>query len=319
MQKSIISRDNISYGYLAALSSAAVLSTTAIMIRHLTVNYQLPALVLAFWRDVFVVVTLLPVLACFRPDLVKVSRQDLIYLGKYGLVLAMFNAFWTISVALNGAAVATVLVFCSTGFSALLGWWLLREVINGAKLLAIVFCLTGCALVSGVFDQQSWTANFMGIVSGGFSGLSYAIYGLMGRSATQRGLNPWTMVLFAFGFAAVILLVFNLIPGGVIPGTAVLPIDLFWLGKSLSGWGILFLLSAGPTVLGFGLCNVSLGYLPFSVVNLIVTLEPVFTTIIAYLLLGERFNSMQVWGGLSILGGVLLLRVYESRKSLPTD
>ena len=48
-------------GYAIALVSAAILSTTAIFIRHLTQSYGLPALVLAFWRDLFVVLTLAPV------------------------------------------------------------------------------------------------------------------------------------------------------------------------------------------------------------------------------------------------------------------
>ena len=47
----------------------------------------------------------------------------------------------------------------------------------------------------------------------------------------------------------------------------------------MSGWLILFLLAAGPTLAGFGLYNVSLTYLPSSVVNLIVTLEPVMTAL----------------------------------------
>jgi drug/metabolite transporter (DMT)-like permease len=96
-----------------------------------------------------------------------------------------------------------------------------------------------------------------------------------------------------------------------LPGAAARPADLFWLGSALAGWGILFLLAAGPTVAGFGLYNVSLGYLPSSVANLILTLEPAFTTAIAYLLLGERLNGMQVGGSLMILGGMVFLRVYE--------
>ena len=52
-------------------------------------------------------------------------------------------------------------------------------------------------------------------------------------------------------------------------------------------------------------------YLPSSVANLIVTLEPAFTAVVAYFLLGERFTAMQVGGSLLILGGVVFLRVYE--------
>ena len=87
----------------------------------------------------------------------------------------------------------------------------------------------------------------------------------MGRSTSQRGLNPWVTLFYTFGFAAVFLLIFNLLPGGGVPGAATRPADLFWLDNALAGWGILFLLAAGPTLAGFGLYNVSLGYLPSSV------------------------------------------------------
>jgi drug/metabolite transporter (DMT)-like permease len=172
--------------------------------------------------------------------------------------------------------------------------------------------LGGCLLVSGALDQGGWRANLAGIFTGVLSGLCYAIYSLMGRSAAQRGLNPWTTLLYTFGFAAVFLLIVNIVPGGVITGATNHPIaNLFWLGNSVVGWGVLFLLAAVPTVAGFGLYNTSLTYLPSSVANLIVTLEPVFTTVTAYILLGERLNWTQASGALMILGGVIFLRVYE--------
>ena len=40
-------------GYLAAFGATLFLATTAIFIRYLTVNFQLPALVLTFWRELF--------------------------------------------------------------------------------------------------------------------------------------------------------------------------------------------------------------------------------------------------------------------------
>jgi len=258
-----------------------------------------------------VALTLLPVLGLLRPFLLQVKRQHLLYLIAYGLVLAVFNALWTLSVAQNGAAVATVLVYCSAAFTALLGWWLLKERLDWAKLLAIALCLGGCVLVSGAWDPAAWRANVLGIVTGILSGLGYAAYSLMGRAASQRGLNPWTTLFYTFGFATAFLLLFNLLPGGFLPGAAAGPADLFWLGDALAGWGVLFLLAAGPTVLGFGLYNVSLSYLPSSVANLIVTLEPTFTAAIAYILLGERLDGMQIGGSLMILAGVVLLRVYE--------
>lgn len=307
------SSNHLTRGYLAAVGAAVFLSATAIFIRHLTLTYQLPALVLAFWRDVFVVLTLAPILALTRPALMRLQRKEWVFLLVYGLVLALFNSMWTLSVALNGAAVATVLSYCSTAFTALLGWLLLKEDLGWAKLLAVALTLAGCVLVAGAVTREAWDVNLTGIITGVLTGLWYAAYSLMGRSASQRGLSPWTMILYTFAIASVFLFLANLFSGGFIPGAASRPADFFWLGKAWAGWGMLFLLAAIPSLGGFGLYNISLTHLPSSVTNLIVSLEPVFTAITAYILLGERLTSVQVIGSLLILGAVIFLRVYEGR------
>ena len=297
-------------GYLVALASAAILSTTAVFIRHLTRTYGIPALVLAFWRDLFAVLALLPALGLIRPALLKVERRDLPLLAACGSVLALFNATWTLSVAWNGAAISTVLVYSSGAFTAVLGWRLLGESLRAPKLLAVALTTAGCTLVSGALASGAGSLGVPGIAAGILSGLCYAVYSLAGRAAAQRGLSPWTTLLYAFSFATLILAVFNLIPWLPLPGAAHRPADLLWLGGSLPGWGVLVLLAVGPTVAGFGLYNVSLSLLPASVVNLIVTLEPVFTGTLAFVLLGERWTAVQVTGSVAILLGVAVLRLF---------
>jgi len=306
-------RSDLARGYPIAVASAIILSTTAIFIRYLTQTYNMPALVLAFWRDSFVALTMLIVLAILHPRLLRVERRDVGYLVAYGLILTMFNSFWTLSVSLNGAAVSTVLSYSSAAFTALLGRWLLKERLGWVKIVTIAACLGGCVLVSGALEPGAWQGNLTGILTGTLSGLWYAGYSLMGRSASQRGLNPWTTLLYTFGLAACFLLLLNLFLGRFLPGAAIRPADLLWLGNATWGWLILFLLAAGPTLAGFGLYNVSLGYLPSSVANLILTLEPAFTAVIAYVVLNEHLNSIQIAGSLLIMGGVVFLRVYESR------
>jgi drug/metabolite transporter (DMT)-like permease len=312
---SISTNSRLTRGYAIALVSAAILSTTAIFIRFLTQTYGLPALVLAFWRDGFVALTLLLALRLFRPILIPLKTEHLGFLLAYGLVLALFNALWTNSVAMNGAAVSTVLVYCSAAFTAILGRWVLKEHLGWAKLLAICFCLGGCVLVAEAYHASAWRANLIGILTGILSGLGYAIYSLLGRSAAQRGLNPWTATLYSFAFAAGFLLIINLLAGGHLPGTVARPADLFWLGSSISGWGVLILLAAGPTLTGFGLYNVSLSYLPSSVANLVVSCEPALTAVTAYFLFGERLTMIQIVGSLMILVGVIILRLYEGEKN----
>jgi drug/metabolite transporter (DMT)-like permease len=308
------SKAHLTRGYTIALISAGFLSTTAIFIRYLTQTYQMPAIVLAFWRDLFVFLTLLPILALGKWAPLKIKGRDIGFLALFGLTLAIFNSLWTLSVSLNGAAVSTVLAYCSAGFTALLGWWFLKERLDWGKILAVALSLAGCVLVSNALDPAAWRLNLLGILTGILSGLLYAVYTLLGRSSSQRGLNPWTAQVYTFWFAAVFLLAFNttsIFSGGLIPGAAARAADFLWLGKAWIGWGALFLLAAGPTLAGFGLYNVSLTYLPSSVANLVVTLEPAFTAVIAYLLLGERLSWIQIAGSLLILGGVVFLRVYE--------
>ncbi|PWH11671.1 MAG: EamA/RhaT family transporter [Anaerolineae bacterium] len=311
--QSLTSSSHLSKGYTFALISALFLSSTAPFIRHLTQTYAIPPLVLALWRNFFVLVTLLPILTLFRPALVRVSRPSLLYLAGYGLLLAGFNSLWTTSVALNGAAVATVLAYCSAAFAALLGWLILKERLDKAKILSIGLALIGCIFVAEAYTPTAWQSNLHGLSIGVLTGLAYAIYSLMGRSAAQRGLNPWTTLLYIFGFATFFLLIINLLPFRLLPGTASNPAELFWLKDSLSGWGIVFLLAIGPTIGGFGFYNVSLSYLPSSIVNLVATLEPAFTALIAYIFLNERLSLAQITGGLLIVSGVVFLRIYEDR------
>ena len=309
------STDNRARGWAIALASAAVLSTTAIFIRHLTLTFGIPALVLAFWRDLFACAALLPALALVRPSLLRVDRRNGPILAAGGGVLALFNATWTLSVAWNGAAIATVLVYSSGAFTALLGWRLFGEALGPAKLLAVGLAVSGCALVSGALSVGGGALSPAGIAAGVSSGLCYALYSLTGRAAAQRGLSPWTTLLGNFSVATLLLLAVNVLPGPKLPGAALRAADLLWLGSSAEGWGVLVLLAVGPTVVGFGLYNVSLTHLPASVVNLVVTTEPVFTGLLAYLLLAERWSAAQAAGAVTVLLGVVVLRLFCERSA----
>lgn len=304
-------------GYTIALVSAMVLSSTAIFIRYLTQTYQLPPLVLAFWRDLIVIITLGLILAIFKPAQLRVKSKFLGFLTLYGFVLALFNAFWTLSVAINGAAIATVLAYTSAGFTALLGRWFLKEPLGWIKVLAVVISLSGCLLASEALDLSAWLVNPVGILTGMVSGLAYALYSLMGRAASQRGIKPWTTLLYTFSFASLFLLMVNLLPLPALPGKALTFSDFLWLGDQAMGWLVLFLLAAGPTLAGYGLYNVSLDYLPSSIANLVLTSELVFTTLIAYLVLGERLTPVQIAGSLLIIASVVLIRIREKDHKIP--
>ncbi len=86
---------------------------------------------------------------------------------------------------------------------------------------------------------------------------------------------------------------------------------MFSLGTQWNGWLILFILAVVPTLGGFGFYTASLGYLPAGTANLLATLEPVLTTILAYLLLNESLSPAQLIGAGLIVLSVISLRLEE--------
>ena len=298
-------------GYLICFVGTVLWSSTGVFIRYLTENYHLPPLVLAFWRDLILATALALVFVVFTPARLRIERRDLRFLVLYGLVLSLFNSTWTISVALNGAAVSTVLAYSSAAFTAVLGWRLFGEHLGAVKILAVTLSLLGCVFVAGAYDPLAWQLNLLGVVTGLISGLAFAAYSLMGKVSSQRAIAPWTTLLYAFAFAAGFILLYDLAAGWLPEGVA--STNLFFLGRAPLGWLILVTLAIGPTVGGYGLYTVSLTYLPASVANIIATLEPAMTAALAYFFLGELFTGPQWFGSLLIALGVIVLRVGERR------
>jgi len=289
-----------------------VWSAAAVFISYLSTRFAMPPLPLAFWRDFLVTCSLaLALLVAARP-LLRLDRQHLGFFVLYGFILAIFNTLWTVSVRLNGAALATLLIYISPAFTAFVGWRWLDEDLTTPKLVAIGLSLVGCVLASGAHDPSVWRLNPLGIAAGLATGLTFTFYSMMGKKSSAKGINPWTATLYAFAFGSGFLLLLQR------------PDTLFWLSRPLSvgpgglreaalGWGTMLLLAIGPTLGGYGLYTVSLTHLPTSTANLIVTLEPAMTAGLAYLFLRERLTPSQLLGGAVVLGGVFLLRISERR------
>jgi len=297
-------------GYLIVLIATVLWSTTPILIRSL-IESQMPPLLIAFWRDALIATILIALLSATRPDLLRMPRDHLPFFVLYGLVLMAFNGVYTISVALNGASVSTVLVYSSPAFTALISRWLWRESLGVFKVAAIVLSLAGCVFVSGAHDPATWHLNLLGIAIGLGAGVLFAAYIAFGKASSLRGVNPWSAMTYSFAFASLFFSLPLLMPladwtpalRGV--GSAR---DLWWLGRDVAGWGMLLLLAWGPSLGGFGLYTVSLGYLPASVASLIASLEPALTAGLAFLFLGERLTLEQLVGSAMILAGIMLLR-----------
>jgi drug/metabolite transporter (DMT)-like permease len=291
-----VPKPSLTKGYAIALTATILWATTGILISYLLTNYAIVPLTLACWRDVIVSSVLAVILAAVKPSLLRIRRQDLPFFAVYGFLgVAVFNALWVYSVDFNGATLAVVLVYTGPAFVAVAAHWLFHEALTRLKILAVALSLVGCVLVTRAYDLTQLRLNPLGILCGVGVGVGFAFYSIFGKLSAPR-YSPWTATAYSFGFGAFFLLLTQR------------PAYLVSMGNAPLGWLTLFILAAGPTLIGFALYMVSLGYLPVSVASLIATLEPVFTAIMAFFLLGERLNAVQSVGALLIIFGVISLR-----------
>ncbi|WP_051676933.1 DMT family transporter [Maridesulfovibrio frigidus] len=295
-------------GVAQVLAGSALIALVAIFIKILVVDYSLPILVVAFWRNLFVCTALLIGLTLFKPELLRAGRKNLPVLAGYGFILTMLNGVWGGSVYFNGASVATVLVYISVPLTVIGQWWLGGEKPSARLIPSIVLCLIGCALVCGIQGISDFALTPMGMFLGLFSGVFYAGYALMGRECALRGINPYTVLMHIFAFAALFLLIADLFSNGLIPGAATSPAQILLPGVPLKVWGLILTLAMGPTMLGWLLINMSLSKLTPSVASILLTTEPMMTALIAIPTLGEYMTTMQWAGCFLILGGVIVLK-----------
>lgn len=299
-------------GYIAALAATVAWSSSGIFVAYLTGRFRMPPLALAFWRNLIITVALLGGLSLLGTRLLRLEYRHIRLLGLYGLVLAALNGLFPVSVVLNGAAVATLLIYSAPVFSALASRVFLGEKLGSLKIAAVAVGLAGCVLVSEAYDPALWQVNVTGIAVGLGTGLSFAVYGLVGRILARRGVHAWTAMAHGFSVSTLLLLV--LLRGAAVDWLPSSPLGGHDGGAEAAlGWGVLALLALGPTLAGHGLYTASLAHLPASTATLIVTLEPLLTAALAYLLLRERMGAYQLLGGCLVLASVVAVTIGDSR------
>ncbi|MEA4810995.1 MAG: DMT family transporter [Anaerolineaceae bacterium] len=304
----------LNYGYVYAFFSAITGATSSIFIRHLLLKYQLPPLLIAFWRDFAATLLLWVSLLIFKKEWLKLNRRQILFMLGYGLLLAVFNIFWTFSVAFNTAAIASVLVYSSVGFGAFLGVFLLAEKLTLPKLFAVILTFFGCFLISTKGQLEG--LNLTGLGIGLASGLCYAFTAVLGKQSSRLGINPWATTFYMLLFASCFLLLVNVLPLSMMPGRAGSVANLANIPSSAFIW--IILLAIFPTVLTFGTYQSCLRYLESSVANIVLTFEPVFATIIAFLVLKEKLAFIQWLGGLIVVAAIISYRIYERERTRMT-
>jgi drug/metabolite transporter (DMT)-like permease len=274
--------------------AAACWSTSGVWVKIIVEASGISAIDLAFWRDLATFVVLLTGVSLIRPSLLRVNRRDLPLLALMGGIgMGVFHVLWNLSTLMNGAAIATILQYNSPIIVSVFAWLLWREPLTWRKILAVILALMGTVLVAWPNDTGGIQVSTPGLLVGLASAAAISIYSLAGKRLANT-YNSWTVVTYVFAFATLALLPFAWFSRGEVVLSPIM------LGAFA---GFVFI----PTIGGYFSYTLALQRLQASVAAIIATVEVLFVTIWAYLLLGEQLDSWKFMGMALVVLGVVLV------------
>jgi drug/metabolite transporter (DMT)-like permease len=253
---------------------------------------SLAALPLVWWRMLIVVAALALVPSVLRSLRALPTRLWLAYAGVGGLVALHWLTFYG-AIKLANASVAATCIALAAPFTALVEPWLTRTRFSARDLLLGLAVLPGVALVVGGVPSGMRD----GIVVGAVSALLVAVFGSMNKRLAHRG-EALTATAVELGAGVVLLSVL----------APVLPLVMPQLAGPLLEWPeprdavLLVTLALACTLLPFALSFVALRQISAFTAQLTINLEPVYTIVLAILLLGEqRELTVQFYVGVAII------------------
>lgn len=287
--------DHRARGYALVLLAAALWATLGVIFKQLLDTYRFPQITISFLRALLGGSLMLTALAVRRPTELRLTWRDAPFFLGFGLLgVAAFFAVYVIAVDLAGVTVAVILLYTAPAWVAMLSALFLGERLNAPKLVCVGLSIAGCALIARIYRLDlGGVGNVVGIAAGLASGLTYALYSLFIKAGVRRH-SMWVVLGYGYVIGAIFLL-----PLGPLDGLGALaqPGAWFWLA----------LLIGGPTCGAGAAFAAGVRHVPVSNASIIATLEPLIAAVLAYLVIGERLEPLQMLGGGLIVTAVIWL------------
>ncbi len=273
-----------------------IVSTASILIRYALAE-GLPAISVAALRLAIAAIVLLPMIVGMRrSELAGLTRREWMLAAGAGAFLAVHFASWILSLEYTSVASSVALVTTNPIWIGIGSWLFLRERLSARMLIAIGLALAGSAVIfladeniATAFAPQPALGNALALVGS----LAMCGYLLIGRRLRSK-MTLLAYVGVVYAVAALLLI-----------ATAIaFAAPLVTIG--VTAWLIVLALALGPQLLGHTAFNWSLKYFPATVVAVAILGEPIGSTILAWLMLGEEIGAIKSGGMALLLAGIML-------------
>jgi drug/metabolite transporter (DMT)-like permease len=256
-------------------------------------------LILSQSRTTFSLLVLLPLLVASKGwRRISLPTRDLGYCFLLGtLGVAVSNYFYYLAIQRTNVATAIIVQYTAPV------WVLLYVVARGQqalsfqKTLAVALAVTGIALVIGIFGTKgsSLRLDSYGVIAALLASFSFAFYNVAGHRILAR-YDRWRVLVWTLASAAVFWLVVN--PPWKLVAAHYAPVQ----------WLFLFVFSMISVLGAFSLYFLGLQHLEPTRAIIASCLEPVFSILLAALLLGEVLGPIQTLGIVLVLAAIVIVQ-----------
>jgi drug/metabolite transporter (DMT)-like permease len=285
---------NSSAGYLLVVLSAFLFAAGGNVVKALFKLGYSP-LVLAQLRIWSAFAWLFLFLLLLRPSLLRVSRRELPTLAVFGGVgLAGVQLSYYLTIARINIAVALLVQYLGLVAVTAFERYYRRQAVGAQVWAALAMVLIGAFFAVGAYQPSLFRVNLPGVMLGLVSAAFFAFY-ILRASTLARRLDTWTILVYGFGTGSILWVSFD-----AVTHTA-LPTD--W-----RIWFVMALVGLAGTLVAHALFVLALRNIRPSSAGIVATAEPVFAGLIAFLVLGDRLQPLQVAGAAVIVAGIVTVQ-----------
>jgi len=295
------------WGVFIALLGAILFSTIAVFVK-LAYQYGVDALSLLLFRMLFSLPIFLAIAIYIstKKDTYKLKLKDYIQIALLGILgFYLASLFDFIGLQYISASLERLILFIYPTLVVLIGVFFFREKLTGLQIIALILTYIGILIVfAGNVEVGEKDKLYLGAVLVLGSAIFYAIY-LVGSGRLLPKMGSWLFTSYALTVSSTAVIVHYLISN---QGIASLnfPYQVYMyagLMASISTVIPTFLVSEGIRLIGA------------SNASIVGSIGPVSTITLAYIFLGERLTTVQMLGGVLVLGGVLFISVQQKQKT----
>jgi drug/metabolite transporter (DMT)-like permease len=270
-----------------------IIAVIAISFAAIFVKLSLaPASIISMYRMIFATILIAPFVLKYKNEFKQLSKKDWISLSVAGLFLAMHFAFWFTSLEMTTVASSTLILALQPIVAMIAAFLFYKETVGFPTVVATVISFIGILIVSwgdfSIEDLTTLAGNLLSLLCV----FAIVAYLMIGQRAIKK-LTHWIYSFIVFGFAAVFLIIYNLLTEDNL------------IHYSSSEWILFILLAIFPSI-AHVIFNYLLTMVNPTTVSISVLLEPIGASLLAVIILGEHLTLVQVIGGTVVLIGVYL-------------